>query len=700
MTQEHKRLRLVAMFVALVAVVGVSLFGLLLTFDLSFGFDHMNWVAFGMFTVLLFLGETQPKLWMRFGEGGEVTPGWAFAYALVLLGSPSGAVVVMALTNLYVDVRHHKGALKIFFNVSQIAAALSAGGLLLHAAGVHQGITGTDHLPIGNGLGIVGAAIVIFLVNGLLTASVICIHQGVGLVAMMRSGFALSMAVDGALLALAPVFVIAIEFSILMLPLLGITSFLVFHSARTALRREHEANHDPLTMLLNRRAFDDRLAIALDDDAGGRQPLVLVMDLDRFKDINDRLGHLVGDRLLRSFAERLERALPPTASAARLGGDEFAVVYPAITSLEEAKGVVSRLYAHLSQQHDLSGFPLSAAVSIGAALAPTHGKSASALMAAADLAMYRAKQFGSGIEFALASDNPHDIGRVGLLADLSAAIGTAQIFPFYQPLVRLSDGTIESVEALVRWTHPDFGPIAPNDFIGMTEQTDLIGPLTETMLRMAMRDLASLGSQMPKLCVNVAARSLQDRQFAANVIAVIDELRFPPDHLEIEITERDIVTNSERSALSLARLREHGVRIAIDDFGTGYSSFLTLRDLRADRLKIDQQFTSNMIDSPADELIVTKVIEIAHSLGLDVVAEGVESEKVWRRLAHLQCDVAQGYAIARPMPLSDLRSWIAASDSRQPCGSSPRPALQPTRQAPRHTPHVNVALAEPKVLAS
>jgi diguanylate cyclase (GGDEF)-like protein len=658
MSEERNRRRMVAMFVGFVAALGAALFALVLTIDLTTRPHDVSWLVFVLFATLLVLGEVQPRFWMRFGEGGEVTPGWAFAYALVLLGAPSGAVLVMAATSCFVDVRHRKGVLKVVFNVSQIAVTLSLGALVLYAGGVRAGITETDRLPIQMGLGIVVAGVVIFLVNGLLTATVISIHQGIGLVTMMRSGFLLSMAVDGALLALAPVFVIAIEFSMLMMPLLAITAFLVFHSARTALQREHEANHDPLTMLLNRRAFDDRLASALDGMTEGMHPIVLVMDLDRFKDINDRLGHPIGDRLLRSFAERLERALPAGGVAARLGGDEFAVIVAGITSIDEGRQFVRSLQTRLNTHHDLSGFPVTAAVSIGAAMAPMHGQSAPALLAAADLAMYRAKQYRSGVEFASTTDNPHDIGRVGLLADLTSAIGTDQIGAHYQPMVSLTDGRVESVEALIRWRHPSYGPIAPVDFIGMTEQTDLIGPLTQWMLELTMADMLSLGPSHPNLSVNVAARNLQDRQFASSVLAAIRQAGFPAERLEFEITERDIVTNSERSALALARLRDHGVRIAIDDFGTGYSSFLTLRDLRADRLKIDQQFTSAMIHSAADELIVTKVIEIAHALRLDVVAEGVESEAVWRRLGELGCDLAQGYAIARPMALADLERWM------------------------------------------
>jgi diguanylate cyclase (GGDEF)-like protein len=647
---------------------------------------HGSWVPVVLFSALLFLGETQPRLWMRWGDEGEVTPGWAFAYALVLVGTPIGAIVVMALTNLYIDSRHGKGALKILFNVSQVVVSLSVSGLILHAFGVEHGILGVSELPIEYAIGILLAGTATFISNGILLSIVVCLHMGIRPTTLFRRSYALSIAADGALLALAPVFVIAIEYSSLMLPLLAITSFLVYHSARNAMRSEHEANHDPLTKLLNRRAFDEQLATAVDDSNEQRQTLLLVMDLDRFKDINDRLGHPVGDRLLRSFADRLERLLPMQAIASRLGGDEFAVMLPDLEGgRPAAMRLVQRWHATLSEPHEISGFPLSSAVSIGAAIAPEHGRSATALMAAADVAMYRAKQTQSGVEFASPADGVHDVGRVGLLGDLREAIGTPQIHAHYQPLVRLSDGSIESVEALLRWNHPVHGAIPPNEFIGMTEHTDLIGPLTESMFAGAMRDLLTLGSDCPRLCVNVAARSLVERQFAPTVIAIMDEVGFPADKLEIEIIERDIVTNSDRSTMALTTLRRHGVRVAIDDFGTGYSSFLTLRHLHADRLKIDQQFTANIVNSTADELIVRKLIEIAHALGLDVVAEGVESYEVWERLAQLDCDIAQGYAIARPMPLTELRSWIAT----HPAG----PNVRAGRTLPPAKPHLEVLVS-------
>lgn len=678
MDLHPKRLRRIRLYVGFVALGAVLLYWELIALGEPFLPTRQNWAPVLLFSVLLFLGESQPRLWMRWGDQGMVTPGWAFAYALVLVGTPVGAILVMVCTNLYVDARHRKGLLKVVFNVSQAAFALSLGGLILHVFGVRGGIAGLDSLPWNYAVGILVAGIATFVMNGVLIGLVICIQNAQSPRSLIDREYAVTMAADGALLALAPVFVLAVEYSSLMLPLLGITAFLVYQSARSVLRSEHEANHDPLTMLLNRRAFDEHLGRALDDSDSGRRALVLVMDLDRFKDINDRLGHPIGDRLLRSFAERLERILPPTAAASRLGGDEFAVLLPSAPAMEEARELVAGWLAVLSEPHNLSGFPVTSKVSIGAAIAPDHGRTTAALLAAADLAMYRAKHFQTGLEFATSADGQTDIGRVSLLTDLQVAIGTSQIFAHYQPLVRLTDGTIESVEALVRWEHPVYGSIPPNDFIGMTEHTDLIGPLTEAMFRNSMTELLSLGADMPRLCLNVAAKSLVDRQFATSTLRIMDELGFPADHLEIEIIERDIVTNSERSLLTLTTLREHGIRVAIDDFGTGYSSFLTLRDLHADRLKIDQQFTKHIIGSAADSLIVTKLIEIAHTLGLDVVAEGVESDEVWDLLSSLGCDVAQGYAIARPMPLGELRPWLAAHTPRK----STRP-LEPAAFADR-----------------
>ena len=298
-------------------------------------------------------------------------------------------------------------------------------------------------------------------------------------------------------------------------------------------------------------------------------------------------------------------------------------------------------------------------MSIGVAFAPQHAESATDLLAPADIAMYRAKRFHTNVELYLTSSSSRERGRIGLLADLAIAFDDDELDVHYQPQLDMVTGRIDTVEALLRWHHPRLGPVPPDEFIGLAEQTELIGPLTECVLRRAANELSTLRDHDIKLAVNVSARSLQDRHFVNTVMSVLAETRFPAERLELEVTERAIATETERSRFTIDALRESKIRIAIDDFGTGYSSFITLRDVTADRLKIDRTFIADIQRRREDLLIVKNVIELAHGLGLEVVAEGVETEEQWRILNDLGCDIAQGYAIAMPMSILDLRAWVA-----------------------------------------
>ncbi|HEX4981326.1 MAG TPA: bifunctional diguanylate cyclase/phosphodiesterase [Ilumatobacteraceae bacterium] len=657
---QRKRDRYVTIFIGIVTLLAALTTGVLLRVEFSGQMTHVNWIAFALFAILLFVGETRTAMWMRFGSGGEVTPGYAFAYALALLGSPAGAVAVMALTSAYVDIRSHKPFRKILFNVADISLALSTGGLVLHLFGINSAITEQGSIPLTWGIGILAGGTMVFVLNGLLMCFLLALHTGSSFLTTLRQGFALSMTADGALLALAPLFVVAVEFSLVLVPLLGVTSFLVFQSARNALQRAHEANHDSLTKLLNRRAFSDRLTELLGTDGppGGAGALLL-LDLDGFKEINDRLGHQVGDSLLQGFAERLEREIPESAFAARLGGDEFAVVIPGSADIQSIKLLAFDLHNRLCRPLVVTGFPLSVAMSIGVAFAPQHAESATDLLAAADIAMYRAKRFHTNVELYQTSSSSRERGRIGLLADLATAIDDDELDVHFQPQLEMATGRIETVEALLRWHHPRLGPVPPDEFIGLAEQTELIGPLTECVLRRAANELSTLRDHDVKLAVNISARSLQDRHFVANVMRVLAETRFPAHRLELEVTERALATETERSRFTVEALRESNIRIAIDDFGTGYSSFLTLRDVAADRLKIDRTFITDIQRRREDLLIVKNVIELAHGLGLQVVAEGVETQDQWRILSDLGCDIAQGYGIAMPMSILDLRAWVA-----------------------------------------
>jgi diguanylate cyclase (GGDEF)-like protein len=657
---QRARHRNVTIFIGIVTVLAALTTGALVYVERGSPMANVNWIAFGLFAILLFVGENKTALWMRFGSGGEVTPGYAFAYALALLGSPAGAVAVMGVTSAYVDIKSHKPFRKILFNVANISLALSSGGLVLRLFGIDGAITDHGAIPLTWGIGILAGGTMVFVLNGLLMCLLLALLTGNSFMTTLRQGFALSMTADGALLALAPLFVVAVEFSLVLVPLLGVTSFLVFQSARNALHRAHEANHDSLTKLLNRRALANRLGELLESDASpGGACALLLLDLDGFKEINDRLGHQVGDSLLQGFAERLEREMPERAFAARLGGDEFAVVLPAAADMQATKALAFDLHARLCRPLIVTGFPLSVSMSIGLAFAPQHAESATDLLAAADIAMYRAKRFRTSVELYQTSSSSRERGRIGLLADLSTAIDEDELDVHFQPQLNMETGEIDTVEALLRWHHPRLGPVPPDEFIGLAEQTELIGPLTECVLRRAANELSTLRDRDVKLAVNISARSLQDRHFVATVLRVLAETRFPPHRLELEVTERALATETERSRFTIEALRESKIRISIDDFGTGYSSFITLRDVTADRLKIDRTFITDINRRREDLLIVKNVIELAHGLGLEVVAEGVETQEQWQILGDLGCDIAQGYGIAMPMSILDLRAWVA-----------------------------------------
>ena len=620
---------------------------------------EVNWRVFAVFGAMLLICERSPRTWIRFGPIGVVTPLWLFAYALMLLGSPSagvGLALVGAVVNSLAQV---EPAPVVVRRVAGTALSLSSAGMMLLAMGVHGSITQDDTVPWDWGIAIVVAGMSIVGLNAAIAAITLSFRRRISFLALLRRGLGVRITAEGALISLAPLWVIGVDFSLVMVPLLAITSVLVFRSTRQALERAHEAHHDALTGLANRRAFMDQLNDALVELRPGAEPRVLLMDLNGFKEINDRLGHEIGDALLVAFAERLERSLLAETAAARLGGDEFAVLVQAGDDPVRASGEIAALHNALSAPLDIDGFPLTIVVSIGVATAPDDGRTGSDLLRAADVAMYKAKRCGTPIEFYDNCVKSPQRGRLSLLSDLSDALEEHQLHIHFQPQLRMIDGGVDTVEALIRWQHPEHGSIPPSEFIGVAEQTDLIGPITELVLRAATVGMITAGANDVKLAVNVSARSLQDAMFADEVFKVLDKSGFPPARLELEVTERAIVTNVERSTYTISRLRQEGVRIAIDDFGVGYSSYQTLRLLDVDRVKIDRDFVADLTSEPRDRLIVASLIGLAHELGLDVVAEGVENADIWNALTTLGCDVAQGYGIARPMAFPDLRGWLS-----------------------------------------
>ena len=663
-TDTGSGLGIVEWYVAAVATIAVGLTGLVYVLGNDVVAPSKG-IYVAIFCALLFIGESGPRL-LRFVDGGQVTPGWAFAFSIVLLGSPIIAIGAMAGCTLYLDLRDHKSLTKVVFNTAQISASLAAGALVLQLLGLRGAITDAGPLSARWGLGILAAGVLVFSANALLTCIVLALHYRTGMRSIISRSFFLSISADAALLALAPIFVVAIEYSLLMLPLLGVTAVLVYRSTQQALERAHEASHDGLTHLLNRRTFDTNLTGYLESRSDDAQGAVLLMDLDGFKEINDQLGHQTGDMVLIGIAEQLTKAAPDSAIIARVGGDEFAVLLPDIGSESETMALVEKLRADFTRPIVVDGFPLSVGASVGMAFVATDGNTSEELLNAADAAMYRAKRNRTGVESYKAVRSHSSRGGLGLLGELSDAIAADQLKVHYQPLTRFRDGTPKSMEALLRWHHPTLGHVPPGDFISLAEHTDLILPLTQFVLTQSTVDARAVDQFDMRLSVNVSARNLQDRRFPSSVLRALDEAALSPTRLELEITESALANEPDRSLFVISAMREAGVRVSIDGFGTGNSSFSMLRELTVDRLKIDSTFVKGIANSPRQQHLVKAMVGLAKGLGIETVAKGVESEESWDILAELGCDVAQGFLISRPLPMPDLVEWL---DVRHPLAS-------------------------------
>ncbi len=650
-------------FIALVAVAALWLTTLLWVLEGALVAPGTG-IYVAIFCALLFVGETRSR-WFRFGDGGEVTPGWAFAFAIVLLGSPIVAIVAMTACTVFVDLRGRKNGAKVLFNAAQITASLAAGAVLLQLVGLRSPFTDGSRPSYRWAIGILLAATLVFVANGVLTCIVLALHYKTSVRSMMGRSFFLSISADGALLALSPIIVVAVLYSLLMLPLLAVTVVLIYQSTQQALRRAHEANHDSLTHLLNRRTFDQHLEGYLNSNLEGElRGALLLLDLDGFKEINDRLGHQTGDRVLQSVADRLAATAPAAAIVGRLGGDEFALLIPDVSADAEVVSTAEQLRLDLTQPINVDGFPLCVGVSIGLAFIPRHGRTLQEITSAADVAMYRAKRYRTGVEAFQSTGSRAEVGRLGLLGELSNAVDTNQLQIHYQPLTRMSDGAAVGAEALLRWTHPLLGAIPPAEFIGLAEHTELIGPLTQFVLTQATNDSRLVNRFSLRLSINVSSRNLQDRRFPATVMESLQRAGLRPEQLELEITENAIAREPERSRFAISALREAGVSIAIDDFGTGHSSFAMLRDFTVDRLKIDASFIDGIHHSHRQQHLVRAIVSLANDLGIETVAEGVESQEAWHTLAELGCDVAQGMFICPPLPLAHLVSWLDTRHSR------------------------------------
>jgi diguanylate cyclase (GGDEF)-like protein/PAS domain S-box-containing protein len=429
--------------------------------------------------------------------------------------------------------------------------------------------------------------------------------------------------------------------------------------AEEALR--HQALHDGLTGLTNRTLLQERLSHTILTAQRDHAPLALLLvDLDRFKEINDTFGHHYGDLLLQQIGTRLRGLLRASDTVARLGGDEFGILLPT-TDAASAVTVAQQLLHTLEAPFELNGQRVEIGASIGIASYPAHGSDTATLLRRADVAMYVAKRGEGGIVVYTAEQDLHSAQRLALGGELRGAIENDELLLHFQPKLDLHDGTLVGVEALVRWQHPLRGFLPPSEFIPLAEQSELIYPLTRWVLEAAIRQQQAwrgAGLELP-VAVNLSRRTLQDSQLPEMIARLLARYDVPPRALVLEITESSLMADPLRAAENLSQLRALGVQMSIDDFGTGYSSLDSLKDLPVDELKIDRSFVQAMASDPSARAIVRVVIDLADALKLRVVAEGVEDRATWDVLAGLGCHVAQGYFLSRPIAAAELEAWIA-----------------------------------------
>ncbi|MFN8159187.1 MAG: EAL domain-containing protein [Candidatus Nanopelagicales bacterium] len=451
--------------------------------------------------------------------------------------------------------------------------------------------------------------------------------------------------------------------------------FRTVHGASRRLRRTSDENArlallDPLTGLPNRRLLSERLELAAAEaQLHGTHVGLLLLDVDRFKEINDSLGHDRGDQLLVQVAERLSAITRETDTVARLGGDEFAILLKTVRSVEDATAFAGRVLGVFAEPYDIDGLVLHVETSLGLALLPDHADDVQTLMKRADVAMYVAKAGRRGMSVYEADGDANSPARLILLGDLRRALDDRdQLSVHYQPKLDLRTGEIVGLEALLRWKHPVRGNVPPGEFVPLAEQTGLVHLLTRRVLEMVLDQIRAwrVDGWEIQVAVNLSAMNLAEPDLDKHIAALLEEYGVPARLLEFEITESAIVADPERASATLSRIAAMGSTIALDDFGIGNTSISQLRDLPIDTLKIDRSFILDM--SNGNEVLVKVVTELAHEFEMVAVAEGVEEHDVAERLRALGCDLAQGYLYARPVPADELPAILATY------GTDPRDA--------------------------
>jgi len=643
-------------FVAAVSIAGLALLAAFAVADAAGVVEQADGLLV-LLAVAILVAELFP---VEIPDGdGEVSFSTTFAFALLLTDGVAAVVIVHALALAIAEAVRRRPFERLVFNVAQYAICWAvAGGVLVALTGDLPDENGLQYLELQYLPALVASAAAFLALNTALADTPPALSRGVSPWLMIRGDVLLNGWWTVVLVALVPGILVAADYSLWLLPLIGLPLVAIQLGSRQAVLNEHEARHDRLTGLSNREDVARVLERALHRaERQGEQVGVLMIGLTRFKEINETLGHRRGDLVLAEVARRLADVAGPGDVAARLGGDEFALILGRAAGVQGCVAVAERVLALLAEPVTIRGVELDVAATAGIACHPEHGETFDALLRHADVALGHAKAAGPAAVVYSDAFDEHGVERLTLVAELGRAIDADELELVFQPQVELDTGRLRSVEALVRWRHPERGELSPEAFIEPAEHTGVIRRLTLWVVRSALAQADSwraAGLDL-RVAVNLSVRSITP-ELPRELAAVLDGRE---GQLELEITETVGMEDAEGSLAVLEELRALGIRLSVDDFGTGFSSLAYLKQLPVSAIKIDRSFVMEMDSEASDRAIVRSTVDLARHLGMEVVAEGVESEAALAELRALGCHLAQGFAISPPLGAQALEAWAA-----------------------------------------
>jgi diguanylate cyclase (GGDEF)-like protein len=680
-----------------VTVVGAAAFG----FAISCLVDpnRANLIAltshplFWVLAAMILAGELWPVVTPGRSSLEAPATSITFSFAALLVWGLPVAVLLLATATMLAFLGKRKAPHRAAFNAAASTLGMTAAGAVLYS--LHW-VMSPLHLghPRGDEIWqIFLAALAGFVVSYVLITVAIALHSREPVLRTLVKSLPYQGFVHLVLYATAPLVAVVIGTRSALLTLLfAFPLAAIYVNAAISVQREHQAHHDELTGLANRKLLMLKLDETLAQAAiSGVTVGFLLLDLDRgLKEVNDTLGHAVGDRLLRLVAHRLTHSIRPGDLVARLGGDEFAVLLPSVKEAAAAREVASRLRAAVAEPIRLEGMSFVIEVSIGIAMFPDDATGDELLMQRADVAMYLAKQRRSGVERYVPDLDRNSPARLALFGELRRGLDRGELELHYQPKVYLADRRTAGMEALVRWRHPVRGMLTPDDFIPVVQQSYLMREVTAYVIETGLAQ-AALWRQSGfdvQVSINVSGRDLLDTGLAELVERGLDRHRLPPSAVMLEIDERVLTSEPAHAVATAEALAEIGIGLSLDDFGTGYSSLVRLKRLPVSEVKVDRSFVSRLLQSPDDEVVVKSILDLAAALGIRSVAEGVESAEVARALLAMGCVAAQGWHFAKPMNAASATAWLtehygaAEQIPRTPLTSADGGALGPVPVPP------------------